>query len=358
MLQFFKFFNAVFEPRKPQSTCSSEISKKKIPNVAYSENKTAKFFPTTFLSKMKYFWQMKFTILLLAIRISREEPRIVGGHETTIRKFPFVINICRYYGKLCKHVCAGSLVNPLWILSAAHCIYDNSKMKKIAHKNFLLISGSTTLSLKYEKPQIRTISRSEVLNYNYQERRGEILVLSNDIALIQANRAFALNNRTQLVRLVSLTFMHNKNPWEFFKEVKCIFVGWGRTFQSGSSSEILRVAYLTIMDKEDCRRWKYTFLNVDTTGICTYDETYSPCNGDSGGPLVCNGYQVGICSTATMECKAGRQPGTWTRVDAFYDWIEETISEPINRNSSRQPFIQITGPSSSIFLIVFIHFYQ
>lgn len=46
------------------------------------------------------------------------EPFIVGGVEGTIEQFPYLVSLRRDN----SHICGGSIVAPLWVLTAAHCL--------------------------------------------------------------------------------------------------------------------------------------------------------------------------------------------------------------------------------------------
>lgn len=65
--------------------------------------------------------------------------------------------------------------------------------------------------------------------------------------------------------------------------------------------------------------------------------------GDGGGPLVCerNGqwYQVGIVSFG-IGCGRKNIPGVYTRVDAYEEWIEETILTTKRQVIGFWPFTQ------------------
>ena len=57
--------------------------------------------------------------------------------------------------------------------------------------------------------------------------------------------------------------------------------------------------------------------------------------GDSGGPLVCPGNlgqeSVGVVS-AGYGCGAQRYPGIYTRVDSYFNWMDERVYGTCSRS--------------------------
>uniref|UniRef100_A0A8B9MG42 Peptidase S1 domain-containing protein n=1 Tax=Accipiter nisus TaxID=211598 RepID=A0A8B9MG42_9AVES len=96
--------------------------------------------------------------------------------------------------------------------------------------------------------------------------------------------------------------------------------------------DILQKATVPLMSKEECQA-RYRKRRIGDKVICAgYDEGgRDACKGDSGGPLSCKHeevwYLVGITSWGE-GCARPRQPGVYTKVAEFSDWILEKTTFP------------------------------
>lgn len=114
------------------------------------------------------------------------------------------------------------------------------------------------------------------------------------------------------------------------------FVRWGSTTANGDASNEVRIAKLTPISNDDCKREidkcfddKRCFIKPEMIesklcahGIISNDGTYVvPCRLDSGGPLLTlNGeYALGILSYGSAGCEDSTS--TFTRISEFKDWI-------------------------------------
>ncbi|OXB77548.1 UNVERIFIED_CONTAM: hypothetical protein H355_015840 [Colinus virginianus] len=95
----------------------------------------------------------------------------------------------------------------------------------------------------------------------------------------------------------------------------------------GRVEDILQKVTVPLMSKEECQA-RYRKRRIDDKEICAgYDEGgRDACKGDSGGPLSCRHeevwYLVGITSWGE-GCARPRQPGVYTKVVEYSDWILE-----------------------------------
>ena len=46
-------------------------------------------------------------------------PRIIGGVEATLGRWPWQVSL--YYSN--RHTCGGSIITSHWIITAAHCVH-------------------------------------------------------------------------------------------------------------------------------------------------------------------------------------------------------------------------------------------
>lgn len=118
--------------------------------------------------------------------------------------------------------------------------------------------------------------------------------------------------------------------------------GWGKTVPVAGFvpyASLMRVE-LDVMDNAECAaREDMAPLRDDETGaevlrihqgvFCASHPQRKTCKGDSGGPVV--GYYsqalVGIVSWGKAECGGNGEPGVYTRVSQYRDWIVRQIGE-------------------------------
>ena len=69
----------------------------------------------------------------------------------------------------------------------------------------------------------------------------------------------------------------------------------------------------------------------DTT-FCAVDAKQKTCRGDSGGPVIDEmGNIIGVVSWGKSRCLGDGQPGVYTRVASYAQWIDSVISESLTQ---------------------------
>lgn len=101
------------------------------------------------------------------------------------------------------------------------------------------------------------------------------------------------------------------------------------------ASDILLTLTVPIIDTNKCAITYQRVVDISETQICaggTIGE--DSCNGDSGGPLMSveavRGnppayYIIGVVSFGSTICGSTPQPGIYTRISYYIDWILNSI---------------------------------
>ncbi|XP_050465746.1 chymotrypsin-1-like [Cataglyphis hispanica] len=246
-------------------------------------------------SKMHAFVCLLFVALVYAVQ-GAPSPRIVGGKDAPIGKFPYQISL-RY---LNAHTCGGSILNTRTVLTAAHCVAGLEKQL-----NFLSVhAGTNYLNETGYMFKVANITINE--NYNGAQ-------LTNDIALIHLATPIKYNAVVQPIKLATTDNDLEGKP--------CTLSGWGTTKLGGIPPNSLQEIDLMIYPQKKCNS---VYPNVISSHICTLTKAgQGACHGDSGSPLVSNGSQVGIVSFGS-PCAVG-YPDVFTRVSSFTSWIITNI---------------------------------
>jgi len=266
---------------------------------------------------------------LTAEEVNVVSPFIIGGGIAPKGAWPWQIglkNKIKVFGDWSyQHICGGSLLNPNWILTAAHCFRGREKAKLV------IKLGDQDQYMPEDGEQIIEVEKY-IIHPDFHDGFGKDYWMANDIALIKLKTPAKLNDVVQTVCL--------PKKGETFEGEYAFISGYGTirvSEKTGSQSpRFLRQAAGPIWDTSECAKlWGPVYEgkgvkfnpNIYCFGMKA-GKSYGACFGDSGGPMVVkqsNGYVVvGVAHfAATPTCT--RYPSGYYRVEPFLDWIHKTI---------------------------------
>uniref|UniRef100_A0A182N236 Peptidase S1 domain-containing protein n=1 Tax=Anopheles dirus TaxID=7168 RepID=A0A182N236_9DIPT len=233
--------------------------------------------------------------------------KIVNGTDAAIEDYPFVVSLRGGSG---GHSCGGSILNNLWILTAAHCVDYTTPLTQTVQV------GRTNIS--------RTVDESVfaiedvVIHSGYNPADSYI----DDIALLKLRKPLVFSDQVRPVRL----------PKRFFEidtlsSNQVTLIGWGRNASEGPVQTTLQEIDYYAVPNDECNRIHGN--HIYPTQICAAEPGggKGQCSGDSGGPLLFNGYQVGIVSWSIKPCAVAPYPGVLTKVSHYVDFINQHVNE-------------------------------
>ncbi|XP_021023059.1 kallikrein 1-related peptidase b11-like isoform X3 [Mus caroli] len=257
---------------------------------------------------------MWFLILFLALSLGGidaappVQSRIVGGFKCEKNSQPWHVAVYRYN----EYICGGVLLDPNWVLTAAHC-YDNQ---------YNVWLGKNKLFQDEHSAQHRLVSKS----FPHPGFNMSLLMiqkiplgvdLSNDLMLLRLSKPADI---TDVVKPIALPTEEPKLG------STCLASGWGSTipfkFQYAKDLECVSIKVLPI---ENCA--KSHNKKVTDVMLCAgdMDGGKDTCVGDSGGPLICDGVLHGITSWGSIPCGEPNAPGIYTKLIKFNSWIKDTM---------------------------------
>ncbi len=244
------------------------------------------------------------------------EAAIINGVEARQNSWPWMSSL-RYRANN-HHLCGGSIIDRMWILTAAHCLhYRDSDVLLPVELVKVVVGDHVTTTVQPSEREY--FPRRFLLHEDYN--RG---TLDSDIALIELTEAIQYNNDT----ITPVCLPTGPPP---VGEI-CTTTGWGWTLRTGDRTH-LNELHAPIISNAVCRSQRYWGNNITPNKVCAGYSRHGICRGDSGGPLVCNNngnspYSlVGVTSYVSRGCRNqdGRKPSVFTNVFSYLDWIQSTI---------------------------------
>ncbi|XP_015270009.1 PREDICTED: urokinase-type plasminogen activator [Gekko japonicus] len=249
--------------------------------------------------------------------------KIVGGQKAEIESQPWIATIFQYMKRNSaqRFLCGGTLIDPCWVATAAHCFKGRSPDPS----QFTVVLGKTSLTTDEANEQ-RFEVESVVPHEGFSEESQN---LDNDIALLKirssSGQCAEESNSIKTVCLPPENLVLNDN-------FRCEVSGYGKANSSDIMyARILKSTNVNLISQSVCRDEYYHNRGLNGNMFCAGDPRWKTdaCQGDSGGPLVCesNNRMVlyGIVSWGD-GCAKERKPGVYTRVTRYLPWIESHMN--------------------------------
>ncbi|XP_066961492.1 trypsin-1-like [Macrobrachium rosenbergii] len=229
---------------------------------------------------------------------------IIGGEVAEHGEFPYQVSVQHkgIFGQI--HVCGGSILSEMYILTSANCI------ESLPTKSIRVIAGMTSLAKDLDTKQEKTAS-IKVIHENYSS-----VTRDNDIGLVKLEEGLILNDLVQSIEIPTEGVLDGSI---------CIMTGWGATTATGDKVDDLHKVKIPVVDSVLCRTF-YGESAISDGMVCAGKITggSGSCEGDKGGPLQCEGVLQGIYSWG-KGCAEPASPGVYTKVIHYKEWIENYI---------------------------------
>ncbi|KAJ8676459.1 hypothetical protein QAD02_012246 [Eretmocerus hayati] len=238
---------------------------------------------------------------------------IVGGQPSSPRAWPFILAIT----KDGVFHCGGVVLNEIWLLTAAHCFTG------MQNHYYEVSAGLLRRSSFSPSQQTRHLTKIAI-HPNFDP-----VILQNDVALGLLNQPLIFNSWVRPAKLPK--FDGGRLGWAYTAEPRpgttCTAVGWGTTYEGGSNPDELREVEIPVIG---CKYRE----DRNSGEICAgyIQGGKDACQGDSGGPLMCrvstskNEWYVGGIVSHGIGCGRRNEPGAYTKVAHFVDWINSVMN--------------------------------
>lgn len=237
-------------------------------------------------------------------------PWVVGGEVGKKGESPWQVMVLNARGRL--H-CGGVLIDPSWVLTAAHCLDKVIRFRvKLGDYERLREEESEVL--------LRVVSSFKHPQYN-------IRTMDNDIALLRLESPAPITNYILPVCLprrdMAQRVLHRNGT-------QTVVTGWGKVdVDSPRYSSTLNVIKIPLVERATCSRFMTNNISENVLCAGVLGKPYDACEGDSGGPMVTlyrdTWFLVGLVSWGEDGCGREDKLGIYTKVSNYNEWIAQVM---------------------------------
>uniref|UniRef100_A0A8C4HB75 Coagulation factor VIIi n=1 Tax=Dicentrarchus labrax TaxID=13489 RepID=A0A8C4HB75_DICLA len=253
------------------------------------------------------------------------QTRLVGGNHCPKGACPWQV-LVQLHGD--SH-CGGVLINPDWVVTAAHCIHGNNP------QNLTVVAGEHNLDVE-EGTEQRIPVAMAIAHEGYVPETGD-----SDVALLKLIRSVALDRHAIPVCLPTADFARQELLLSRYHTVS----GWGKKTTGGNKepgathaaplSPILRKLSVPIIQNSQCsHRAQFNFThNMLCAGYLEGGQ--QSCRGDDGSPLVTlygsTHFLTGVVGWG-RGCSHPGYYGVYANMANFVEWVRGIMTTAANEN--------------------------
>ncbi|XP_064546061.1 putative trypsin-6 isoform X1 [Drosophila montana] len=217
----------------------------------------------------------------------------------------------QYFGT--NHFCVGTIVAPIYVLTASHCILDSNRSRLLKPDELLVIAGAPNRRRPTEHTRILHIQSV----HPYSRNR---ITFNHDLTLLrlQDNDTLDLN----LTLSLGIAQLATHQP---YAHSNCIVLGWGRAQMKAPFAEELMPRVFQVQPQKYCQSvFPVSFRKELFCATVSPEASQDVCGGDSGGPLICGNQLMGIVTRGVL-CDR-RYPALFVSVASHRRWIKRVFS--------------------------------